>query len=212
MSDAPAFGTPGWKPPQPGNPDDPVYQAHAATAVGQVLAPDQGIDAGESIDAIKQQAVRAALSDFEAQLNDTLKKSQAAFSSQQDQIDLLTRQLATVSAKAGPPTATLLAQSLATRIQSIATANPDLGAKHFAGVLGQAQNLADEVKDVAAGNTDSGRAEQLANGIGAWFTRVHARTSGKFLEGAGAALDEAERILDELPNLLPAAAALTRAV
>jgi hypothetical protein len=38
------------------------------------------------------------------------------------------------------------------------------------------------------------------------------RSSGKFLEGAGAALDEAERLVDELPNLAPLAKTVLAAV
>jgi hypothetical protein len=215
VSDAPKFGEPGWQPtmtPPPAG--SPHYQAAAASAVGQAVTPDLGVDAGESIEQIKEQAVRAALSDFEAQLNDTLKRSQAAFSSQQDQIDMLTRQLSTVRQQAGPPVAGLLADSLATRVKSIAIANPDLGAKHFAGIISQTESLADEVKGLAAGDDSatSDRVEQLASSVYQWFTRVHMRTSGKFLEGAGAALDEAERLVEELPNLAPVAGALARAL
>jgi hypothetical protein len=45
-----------------------------------------------------------------------------------------------------------------------------------------------------------------------WFTRAHPRVSAKFLEGAHAAIDEAERIIEELPKLLPVAAAIGSAL
>jgi hypothetical protein len=199
-------------PAAPVNPDDPKYASAAAQAVGAVLTPDQGTDAGESVQQMQDRALRAAMSDYEQKLKDMM----AAAEAQQQQFDAqfaaMSRQLASVQAQAGPPTATLLAASLATRVDSIAKANPDLGAIHFAGVLSQAQELADEVKAVAAGSGTTARAEQLANSIGTWFTRTHPRASNKFLEGAHAALDEAERIIEELPKLLPVAAAIARAV
>lgn len=194
-------------------PTGPTFTpADAAQAVGQVLQPDQGTDAGPANEEMIAQAVRAAMSDFEQQLADVMKRSQAAFSQQQDTIDSLSRQLVSVRQQAGPPVAGLLADSLATRVQSIAAANPDLGGAHFAGVISQAQNLADEVKAVADGHGDQARAEQLAHGVAAWFTRVHPKISGKFIEGMHAALDEAERIVEELPNLVPVAAAVVKAL
>lgn len=204
----PQFGQPGWSP----DPAAPGYKAAAAQAVGDVVQPGTSTDAGESVSAMQDQAVRAAMSDYEAKLNAMLAQADAQSAAFAKQFDLMQRQLATVRQQAGPPVAGLLANSLATRIQSIAIANPDLGAAHFSGVLGQAQTLADEVSAVAAGNGDTNRVEQLANGIGQWFTRVHPKVSGKFLEGAAAALDEAERIVDELPNLVPAVAAIAKAV
>jgi hypothetical protein len=192
--------------------DDPAYKAAAAAAVGEVQQPDQGTDAAESVEAMQAAAVRAAMSDYEAKLNAMMAQAEQQNAQWAKQFDLMSRQLATVRQQAGPPVAGLLANSLAQRVQSIAVAHPDLGAAHFSGVLGQAQTLADEVKDVAAGNGSADRVEQLAHGIASWFTRVHPRISGKVLEGAGAALDEAERIVEELPNLVPAAAALVKAV
>jgi len=194
------------------DPNDSRYQAQAAEAVGQVQQPDQGTDAGESVEAMQQAAVRAAMSDYEERLAAMMKAAGEQTKQWAQQFDLMSRQLATVQAQAGPPTATLLAASLATRVDSIARAHPDLGALHFSGVLGQAQVLAGEVKDVASGSGDPGRVEQLANGVISWFTRVHPKASGKFLEGAHAAVDEAERIIGELPSLLPAAAAIMKAV
>ena len=182
----------------------------AAQAVGQVQQPDQGTDAGQSIEDMQAQAVRAALSDFEKQLASQMQQAQAQFDQQQKTIEALTRQLATVRAQAGPPVAQLLATSLADRVQNIANANPDLGKEHFAGVIGQAQNLAEEVAAVAAGSGSTTRVEQLAGGIGAWFGRVHPRISNKMLEGMHAAVDEAERIVEELPQLVPAAAAIAK--
>jgi hypothetical protein len=204
------FGQPGWTPVDPA---DPRYRAAAAEAVGQVQNADQSVDAGETVAEMQAAAVRAAMSDYEAKLAAMMKAADEQAAAFAQQFDQMRRQLQTVQAQAGPPTATLLAASLATRVQSIAAANPDLGAAHFSGVLGQAQTLADEVKDLAAGSGDEHRVEQLANGITQWFTRVHPRASGKFLEGAGAALDEAERIVEELPKLVaPVAGVLVKAV
>jgi hypothetical protein len=190
----------------------PTYQAAAAQAVGSVQAADQGTDAGESVQAMQEQAVRAAMSDYEAKLAAMMRAADEQASRFATQFDLMQRQLASVQQQAGPPVAHLLAQSLATRVQSIAQANPDLPAQHFAGLRSQAATLADEVKALAAGNGDETRVEQLANGVISWFERVHPRASGKFLEGAHAAIDEAERIIEELPKLVPVAAAIASAV
>jgi hypothetical protein len=205
----PAFGTPGYQPPDTG---DPQYRAHAAQAVGAVQQPDQGTDAGENIAAMQAQAVRAAMSDYEARLQAMIAESEKQNAEWAKQFGLMQRQLATVQQQAGPPVASLLADSLATRVASIAVANPDLGAAHFSGVLGQAQTLAAEVKDVAAGNGNPDRVEQLAAGITSWFSRVHPRATGKVLEGTHAALDEAERIVEELPKLIPAVTAIASAL
>lgn len=191
-------------------PDSPDYKAAAAQAVGDAVTPDTPVDAGDSVKAMQDQAVRAAMSDYEAKLASMMAAADAQAAQFAAQFDLMQRQLATVRQQAGPPVAGLLADSLATRVQTIANTHPDLGAAHFSGVLGQAQTLADEVRAVAAGAGDVHRVEQLAGGIGAWFTRVHPKISGKFLEGSHAALDEAERIIEELPNLVPAAAALVK--
>jgi len=193
-------------------PVDPQYAAQAAKAVGAVQSPGQGTDAGQTVQQMQEQAVRAAMSDYEAKLAAMMKAAEDQNAAWARQFDLMQRQLATVKQQAGPPSAALLAASLATRVDSIAKSNPDLGAAHFSGVLGQAQLLADEVKAVAGGTGSPDRAEQLANGIVSWFTRAHPRVSGKVLEGAHAALDEAERIIDELPKLVPAAAAIASAV
>ena len=212
----PAFGTPGYQPPgdasQPPGPGDPRYQAAAAQAVGAVQAPDQGTDAGETVEQMQATAVRAAMSDYEQKLKDMMDAAEKQNAQWQQQFAAMSRQLASVQQQAGPPVATLLADSLATRVASIAAANPDLGAQHFSGVLSQAQTLAAEVKDVAAGQGDPHRVEQLAAGIASWFGRVHPRATGKVLEGMHAALDEAERIVEELPKLAPAAAAIASAL
>lgn len=210
-----AFGTPGYQPGHAASEprtDDPRYQAAAAQAVGQVQATDQGTDAGETVQEMQAGAVRASMSDYEAKLAAMMKAADEQQAAWAKQFDLMQRQLATVQQQAGPPVAHLLAQSLATRVKSIAAANPDLAAQHFSGVISQTETLADEVKSLAAGNGDAGRVEQLANGILSWFNRVHPRASGKFLEGAHAAIDEAERIIEELPKLAPAAAAIMSAV
>jgi hypothetical protein len=203
------FGQPGYNPAAPE--DSPAYRAHAAQAVGQVVT-DPPADAGESVQQMQSRAVPAALSDYEAKLKQIIEAEEKRSAAWDAQMGEMQRQLATVRAQSGPPTANLLASSLATRVQTIANSNPDLGTQHFAGVLSQAASLVDEVKDVAAGNTGPDRAEQLANGITSWFTRVHPRASGKFLEGTHAALDEAERIVEELPNLAPAVLAIATAV
>lgn len=204
-------------PTAPGAPDptDPAYQAAAAAAAAQVQAPDQGTDAGptmeEMAEQLAQQKVRAAMSSFEQELADLLGKSKAAFDSQQSQIDMLTRQLATVRQQAGPPVALLLAKSLAGRVQALATTNPDLGTMHFAGVVSQASALADEVQAVSEGKTTgTAEAERLAGNVARWFTRSHPRISAKVLEGAHEVLNEAERIVEELPQLLPVAAAVAK--
>jgi hypothetical protein len=207
MSDSPAPGAPGQPPVV-----DPVYAAQAAQAVEQVQGGDQSTDAGASIEEIVAARVRAALSGFEQDLAAHMKAAEDAFASNQSVIDSLTRQLATVRAQAGPPVGTLLANSLAQRVQAIASANPDLPAGHFAGVISQAQSLAEATQAVANGNGNPDEVERLANGIGAWFSRVHPRASGKVLEGMHAALDEAERIIEEIPKLAPAAAAIAGAV
>jgi hypothetical protein len=193
-------------------PDDPRYRAAAAQAVGAVQGADQGTDAGDNIRAMQEQAVRAAMSDYEGKLARMIAESERQNAQWAEQFGLMQRQLATVRQQAGPPVATLLADSLAVRVDSIAKAHPDLGAAHFAGVLSQAQSLAAEVKEVAAGNETEDRAQQLIGGITTWFTRVHPRASGKFLEGMHAALDEAERIAEELPKLVPAITAIASAV
>jgi hypothetical protein len=209
MSDAP-FGTPGYTPQH--TVTDPRYQAAAAQAVGQVQATDQGTDAGESVQAMQDQAVRAAMSDYETKLKRMMEAAEQQNSAWAKQFDSMQRQLASVQAQAGPPTATLLAASLATRVDSIAKAHPDLGGTHFAGLRSQAESLAAEVKDLAGGNGDANRVEQLANGVISWFERVHPRASGKFLEGAHAAIDEAERIIEELPKLVGPAVAIASAL
>jgi hypothetical protein len=205
----PAFGTPGYTPQHTGT--DPRYTAAAAQAVGQVQS-DPGTDAGESVQQMQEQAVRVAMSEYEAKLAAMMRAADEQAATFAKQFDLMSRQLASVQAQAGPPIAHLLAQSLATRVQSIAIANPDLAAQHFTGVVSQAQSLADEVKDLVAGKGDAARVEQLANGIYRWFTHVHVRASGKVLEGAHAALDEAERIIEELPKLVPVATAIASAL
>lgn len=192
--------------------DDPQYQAAAAQAVGAVQAPDQSVDAGDQIKQMQDQAVRAAMSDYEAKLAQMMAAAEQQNAAWSKQFDLMQRQLASVQQQAGPPVAQLLADSLATRIDSIAKSHPDLGAAHFTGVLSQAQTLAAEVSDLAAGKGDPARVEQLAGGVASWFTRVHPRASGKVLEGMHAALDEAERIVEELPKLIPVATAIASVV
>lgn len=209
-------------PQQPGQPPagpppiPPEYQAQAAQAVGDVQD-NPGVDAGDILEQMKQGAVRAALGQFEQELAAMMAKAKANAESQtsalQAQVEALTRQLASVRAQAGPPEALQLANSLATRAHSIAIANPDLGAAHFAGVVSQAQSLADQVKAISEGTSaDVTAATNTAHGIAAWFARVHPRTSQKVLEGSHAAMDELERIAELLPDLAPVATTLVKAV
>jgi len=191
----------------------------AAQAVGQVQS-DPGTDAAPTVEqmaeALASQKFQAAISGFESQLDAVLKAAEQQRAALQTQLETMQRQLTSVRAQAGPPDAVNLAKSLATRVASIASANPDLGAAHFAGVISQAGSLADEVQQVAEGSGSASRVEQLASGVASFFSRIHPRASGKVLEGAHAALDEAERIVEELgklaPEAAPVAAALTHAL
>lgn len=204
----PQFGQPGWKPVMvtaPAGSPPPAYQAAAAQSVEQVQAPDQGTDAGATLQSMQDAAVRAAMSDYEKKLKDMMAAAEAQNAAWAQQFEAMSRQLASVQAQAGPPVAALLAQSLAQRVKSIAIANPDLGMSHFAGIISQSESLADEVKALAGGEGDERRVEQLASGVEQWFTRVHPRLSNKALEGMHAALDEAERIVEELPKIIPVA-------
>jgi hypothetical protein len=217
MTGQPQFGEPGWKPtmvtaPVEAAPISPHFRQAAAQAVSEAQAPDQGTDAGDSVRAMQDAAVRAAMSDYERRLHEMMDAAEKQNAAWAEQFAAMQRQLATVQAQAGPPTAALLSQSLAQRVKSIAIAHPDLGMSHFAGVISQTESLADEVKAVAAGEGDQRRVEQLAAGVEQWFTRVHRRASGKFLEGADAALEEAERIVEELPKIVPVAGTLLAAV
>lgn len=194
----------------------PGYRAQAEQAVGDVQA-DPGTDAGETIEQIKAGAVRAALGQFEQELAATLAKARDDFSAQQStmeaEIARLTRALATVRSQAGPPEAQQLADALAVRVKSIAVANPDLGTVHFAGLISQGEQLAEHVKALAEGqSTDPAAATTVAHGMAQWFARVHPRISGKLLEGAGVAMDELERIVELLPDIMPVAAAVARVV
>jgi hypothetical protein len=193
--------TPGWGPApgQPAQQDTPEYQAAAGQAVGQVQA-DPGTDAGDSIDAMKQAAVRAALTDFERQLQQTLADAAAQRDDLKAQIDTLMRQVASVRAQAGPPMHHLLADAIGTRLASIAAANPDLGNQHFAGVADQAARLADTVKGLDEGGT-VGEARRLGAAVGTWLHRAHPRASTKKLEGADILADELERLDEELAQL-----------
>lgn len=175
------------------------------------------VDAGKSIEEMAQAQTRAALSDFETQLQDMLKQAEAGFAGQfksyQDQIGTLQRQLESVRMQAGPPDAVRLAAALQERVSSIAAAHPALGPQHFAGVASQAASLNDAVQAVANGQTtDTAPAERTANGIITWFERRHPRLSNTVLEMGGAAVDEAERIIEELPKLVSGAAAIAKAV
>lgn len=178
------------------------------------------VNAGQNVEEmasqLADQKIRSTLGEYERQLADFMAKAEAGFAAQQQAMDAqrqqLAGQIAAVRAQAGPPEAIGLAQSLAQRVQSIASAHPDLGAGHFAGVVSQATRLADAVSAAADGKGDTSEAERLANGIHAWFTRVHPRASSKVLEGMHAALDEAERIIEKLPELAPAAEAIAAAV
>lgn len=192
--------TPGWGP-APGQPaqDTTAYQAAANQAVGQVQA-DPGTDAGETIEQIKQAAVRAALTDFERQLQATLADAQAQRDDLKAQIDVLMRQVQSVRAQAGPPLHHLLADAIATRLASIAAANPDLGNQHFAGVADQAGRLNDAVKGLDEGGTVA-EARRLGAAVTTWLYRAHPRVSTKRLEGSDILADELERLDEELAQL-----------
>jgi hypothetical protein len=160
--------------------------------------------------------IRSTLGDFEKKLAQMMADAEKGFADQQRQLDAQRAQLAgsiaSVRAQAGPPEATLLAASLAQRVQSIANANPDIHPAHFLGVTDQASRLDEAVKAVADGNGAVADAERLAHSVITWFERSHPRASSKFLEGASTALDEAERILALLPELVPAVEAIAAAV
>jgi hypothetical protein len=160
--------------------------------------------------------VNSALSDFEKRLAKMMADAEAGFAQQQATLDAqraqLAGQIAAVRAQAGPPEAIILAESLAQRVQSIAAANPDIHPLHFTGVTQQAARLNDAVKAAASGDGAVAEAERLANAVTQWFTRSHPRVSSKFLEGAHEVLSEAERILEALPELAPAAEAIASAV
>ena len=160
--------------------------------------------------------IRSTLGDYEQQLADMMAKAETAFAQQQAQLDAqraqLAGQIAAVRAQAGPPEAVTLAASLAQRVKSIADANPDITPTHFLGVVDQAARLNEAAQAAAAGDGPAGEVERLANAVVTWFTRSHPRASSKPLEGMHAALDEAERILEKLPELAPAAEAIAAAV
>jgi hypothetical protein len=184
----------------------------AAAAVEPVVQPDQPVDAGPVIGQIQADPVSAGLSDAERNLDALLKQAQANYDDLRQQMAAMSRQIATVRQQAGPPVLQLLGASLATRVQSIAAANPDLGKDHFAGVISQSASLADASKDLTAGTGSVADVERLANAVGNFFTRVHPRTSGKAIEGLGAVVDEAERILEEAAKLAEEGAPVALAV
>lgn len=189
-------------------PEQPV------TSVGGAETAAPTVD--EMAQRLADEKIRSTLGDYEKQLADMMAKASTAFAQQQAQLDAqraqLAGQIASVRAQAGPPEALLLAQSLAQRVQTIANANPDIHPLHFAGVTDQASRLHEAVSAVADGSGPVADAERLAHAVTTWFTRTHPRATSKFLEGAGAALDEAERILDLLPELAPVAEAIASAV
>lgn len=176
--------------------------------------------AAPSVEEMAQQLadakLRSTLGDYERQLADMMERAQSAFAQQQAQLDAqraqLAGQIAAVRAQAGPPEAVTLSASLAQRVQSIANANPDISPVHFVGVVQQAQRLDEAVQAAAKGEGTPAEAERLANAVVTWFTRAHPRASSKPLEMAGAVLDEAERIIEKLPELAPAAEAIAAAV
>jgi hypothetical protein len=178
------------------------------------------VSAGDTVEAMAAKMaddkIRSTLGDWEKRLSETMSRAEQAFTGQQEtlqaQIAQLQGQLATVRAQAGPPEALTVARSLADRLPAIAAAHPDLGKLHFAGVIGQGHLLSEAVEAVSKGEAGIGDAERLANGIITWFERWHPRVSGKVLETAGAAVEEAERILALLPELAPAVTAIAAAV
>lgn len=195
-------------PGQPAEPEQPP-----TTVAGEGTAAPT-VD--EMAQRLADEKIRSTLGEYEKQLADMMAKAESAFAQQQAQLDAqraqLAGQIAAVRAQAGPPQALTLAESLATRVQSIAAAHPDLGALHFAGVTDQAARLLDAAKAAHAGDGPVAEVERLASAVTTWFTRTHPRATSKFLEGSHAALDEAERILELLPELAPAAEAIASAV
>lgn len=176
--------------------------------------------AAPTLDEMAQQLadakLRSTLGDFEKQLADVMAKAEQSFAQQQAQLDAqraqLAGQIAAVRAQAGPPAAVTLAASLAQRVQTIAASNPDISPLHFAGVTDQANRLNDAVQAAAKGDGTTAEVERLANAVVTWFTRSHPRVSSKPLEMSHAVLDEAERIIEALPELAPVAEAIAAAV
>lgn len=165
---------------------------------------------------LADEKIRQTLGDYEKQLADMMAKAETAFAQQQAQLDAqraqLAGQIAAVRAQAGPPEAVTLAASLAQRVQSIANANPDISPVHFVGVVDQANRLNEAVQAAAKGDGTTAEVERLANAVVTWFTRSHPRASSKPLEMSHAVLDEAERIIEALPELAPVAEAIAAAV
>jgi hypothetical protein len=185
----------------------PEYAQQAAQAVGAIQA-GQAADAAESIDQIKKAAVRAALTEFEQQLAAQMTASQEQHTAAQAQIQALMAQLQRVRAQAGPPLAVLLADAIKDRVKAIASAQPNFGAAHWAGVVSQGERLAEVAHGLADGTGDVSAAQlgTLAAGIAQFLTRVHPRVSAAPLEGADVALDELERLgeaADELAAQAP---------
>lgn len=178
------------------------------------------VNAGPSVEEMASQLadakIRSTLGEYEKQLADFMAKAEAGFAAQQAAMDAqrqqLAGQIAAVRAQAGPPEAVTLSASLAQRVQSMADAHPSLGVLHFAGVIDQAQRLDAAVKAAAEGTGPVAEAERLANGVITWLTRSHPRVTSTVLELGGAALEEAERIIEKLPELAPVAEAVAAAV
>lgn len=189
-------------------PDQPV------TTVGGSETAAPTLD--EMAQRLADEKIRSTLGDYERQLADMMAKAETAFAQQQAQLDAqraqLAGQIAAVRAQAGPPEAVTLAASLAQRVKSIASANPDISPVHFVGVVDQANRLNEAVQAAAKHEQSTAEVERLANAVHTWFTRSHPRASSKVLEMSGAALDELERIIEKLPELAPAAEAIAAAV
>lgn len=201
----------------------PEYAKQAAGAVGAVQA-GSAADAGDSVEAmaeqLAQQKVRAALSDFETQLQAQMEQAQSQasqlFAAQNARIQQLQGQITSLRAAAGPPDAVNLAASLKQRVASIqSAASSTVPAAHFAGVTSQAETLNDQVTAIAngdAGDDTAAAAEKTASGIITWFEKRHPKLSNVVLEGSHAAVDEAERIIDALPGLAQLASLAAKAV
>jgi hypothetical protein len=199
---APGFGQPGYDP------------TAGQTDVAGTGTAEQSVD--EMAQALADAKIRSTLSQYEAELNDMMAKASSSFAQQQAQLDAqraqLAGQIAAVRQQTGPPAAVLLSASLAQRVKTIADSNPDISRLHFAGVVDQANRLSDAVNAAANGQGPAADAERLANSVVTWFTRSHPRVSSKVLEMSHAVLDEAERIIEALPELVPAVAAVASAV
>jgi hypothetical protein len=129
-----------------------------------------------------------------------MKAAQAQQDQLMAQIAQLQGQLSATQAKVGPPSFKLYADSVAQRVRSIATANPNLGANHFVPVIDAADQLAAAAKDVAAGKADPGELARLSAPVERFFAR-----HPSFIEGGGTLVSELGHLADEAAKIAVAA-------